>query len=417
MIRPVSEGASGLPNRLVRGGLAVLFVSIPLSISGMQIGLALALSGLLWDLGRRRPFPRTALDLPVMLLLGLTLLSALLSGDPGRGLRQFLGSWTVCGLYLAVSYTKDEAYLRRLLRLLFVPAAAVAGYAVFQHFTGVDLIRPSTPLESLAFGESLVYFPRGAFSHYQTFSNVFYLLFCISLAMALHNPSRSERRTWRLFSLAIGTALILSSTRGVWLAMLCAVLFISLLLGRKALRPLAAAGGVAATVVLLSSPGILSRARTMVDVQGNVERFLLWETTWNMIRDHPLLGVGVGSYQRVQAGYIRKDVDLPMTRTHSHNNLLQVTVERGVFALFLFLWLWYRILLEGFQRLWNWRHDRDFSFALVLGCLAGALGFFLDGLFQNNFGDTEVIIIFWFMTGMMLRDRAGARASQRGVRG
>jgi O-antigen ligase len=352
-----------------------------------------------------------------MLLLGLTLLSALLSGDPGRGFRQFLGAWTVCGLYLAVCYTGDEAYLRRLLRLLFVPAAVIAAYAVFQHFTGMDVIRPAKPLESLAFGESLVYFPRGAFSHYQTFSNVFYLLFCLSLSMALHNPSQSERRIWRLFSLPIGTALVLSSTRGVWLATFCAVIFISLFLGKKAFRPMAAAGAVAALVVLLSSPGILSRARTMVDVRGNVERFLLWETTWNMIRDYPLLGVGVGSYQRVQSGYIREDVDIPMTRTHSHNNLLQVTVERGVFALFLFIWLWYCILLEGFRRLWKWRRDRDFSFALVLGCLTGALGFFLDGMFQNNFGDTEVIIIFWFMTGMMLRERAGTRASLREVRG
>ena len=39
---------------------------------------------------------------------------------------------------------------------------------------------------------------------------------------------------------------------------------------------------------------------------------------------------------------------------------------------------------------------------LVLGSLAGMLGFFLDGLFQNNFGDTEVVMLFWLMTGLIV---------------
>jgi len=401
-------GESSVPNRIVGAGLVLLFVSIPLSISGMQAGLALALLGFLWDLARRRPFPRTALDLPVGLLLGLTLLSALLSGDPARGLGQFAGSWTVAGLYVAAGYTGDEVFLRRLLRCLFVPAAVVALYAVFQHFTGLDLLRPGQPLESLEFGERVVFFPRGAFNHYQTFSNVFYLLFCIGLSMAFYHPSRWERRGWALVTLPIGGALILSYTRGVWIAAFCALIFVTFFLKRRLWRLVAASAAVTGLSLLLTLPGISSRARTMVDVEGNVERLLLWETTWNMIGDHPLLGVGVGSYQRVQSDYLRDDVHLPMTRTHSHNNLLQVTVERGILGLFLFLWLWYVVVSEGFRRLWNHRKKRGFSFALVLGCLTGALGFFLDGMFQNNFGDTEVNILLWIMVGMMLSaGRAG----------
>jgi O-antigen ligase len=314
----------------------------------------------------------------------------------------------VAGLYIAAGYTGDEAFLRRLLRILFVPAAAVALYAVFQHFTGLDILRPGRPLESLEFGGSLVFFPRGAFSHYQTFSNVFYLLFCVGLSMTFYHPSPRERRGWALVTLPIGTALVLSYTRGVWIAAFCALIFVTLFLERRVWRLVAAAAAVTGLSLLLTVPGISSRAQTMVDVEGNVERLLLWETTWNMIGDYPLLGVGVGSYQRVQSDYLREEVPIPMTRTHSHNNLLQVTVERGVLGLFLFLWLWYVVVSEGFRRLWNLRKKRDFSFALVLGCLTGALGFFLDGMFQNNFGDTEVNIFLWVMVGMMLSaGRAG----------
>jgi O-antigen ligase len=198
----------------------------------------------------------------------------------------------------------------------------------------------------------------------------------------------------------------------VWIAAFCALIFVTLFLKRRVWRLAAAAAAVTGLSLLLTVPDISSRAQTMVDVEGNVERLLLWETTWNMIGDYPLLGVGVGSYQRVQSDYLREEVALPMTRTHAHNNLLQVTVERGVLGLFLFLWLWYVVVSEGFRRLWNHRKKRNFSFALVLGCLTGALGFFLDGMFQNNFGDTEVNIFLWIMLGMMLSAGRAGKATK-----
>jgi putative inorganic carbon (HCO3(-)) transporter len=126
-----------------------------------------------------------------------------------------------------------------------------------------------------------------------------------------------------------------------------------------------------------------------------------------MIRDYPLLGVGVGNYQRVQSEYLREDLPLDVTRSHSHNNLLQVTVERGIFGLLIFLRLWYLIVKKGLGTLFRLRQPGERHFALVLGCLAGALGFFIDGMFQNNFGDTEVAILFWLMVGLIFLPAEG----------
>jgi O-antigen ligase len=103
----------------------------------------------------------------------------------------------------------------------------------------------------------------------------------------------------------------------------------------------------------------------------------------------------------VQTEYLREGLPLEVTRSHSHNNLLQVTVERGVFGLLIFLWLWYLIVKKGLCTLFRLRQPGGRHFALVLGCLAGAIGFFVDGMFQNNFGDTEVAILFWLMVGLV----------------
>jgi len=396
------EGCEPSPGIVVRLGLFLLFVSIPFSISVMQIGLAVAILGALVDLARGRRVPATPLDLPLLLFLGVTLLSALLSGDTGNGVRQFAGSWTVAGVYLMAGYADDRVFLKKLLVLLYVSAVVVAGYGIFQHFTGLDFIRPEKPLESLLFAGKEVYFPRGAFSHYQTFSNVFFLLFSVSLGLAMLAESGRMRRTWSAVCLLLGLAVLLTYTRGIWLAGLGALVFVALFSGRWKSSLAVLGAGVAVIALALSSPVMTSRAKTIFETESNVERFLLWETTWNMIGEYPRLGVGVGNFQRVQEEYVREEVVLPMSRSHSHNNLLQVTAERGIFGLFLFLWIWYVIVKEGFTVLWHQRGKRDFSFALVLGSLAGMLGFFLDGLFQNNFGDTEVVMLFWLMAGLVV---------------
>ncbi len=405
-VAPAVDGVPS-PNLAVRAGLYLLFFAIPLSISGMQIGLGVALAGGLWSLFRRRRFPVTALDLPILLFLGLTLLSAALSGDPARGLQQFLGSWAVACFYLVTGFLRDEGFRRRLFRVLFWTAAAVAVYGIGQHLTGLDIIRPGRPLQSLEIGGRTVFFPRGAFSHYQTFANVFFLLFSMSFAQAIYSRARGERVMYVTAAFCTGVVMILSYTRGIWMAALFAVALIVSFSGKRALAALGSVAAVVGVIVLLSFAGISARAGSIFETEKNVERFLLWETTWNMIRDYPLLGVGVGNYQRVQSEYLREDLPLDVTRSHSHNNLLQVTVERGIFGLLIFLWLWYLIVKKGLGTLFRLRQPGERHFALVLGCLAGALGFFIDGMFQNNFGDTEVAILFWLMVGLIFLPAEG----------
>src|SRR4029453_7620434 len=108
--------------------LAFTVVSIPLSTSGMQIGVV-ALAGLSvigaaagWGIVRRTP-----LDGALGLLLGVLVLSTLASGDPFRA-----GGWA--RLWIIVTYPvfmwwiRDRAHAVRLARLLVVTAGLVAAY-------------------------------------------------------------------------------------------------------------------------------------------------------------------------------------------------------------------------------------------------------------------------------------------------
>ncbi|HYK21238.1 MAG TPA: hypothetical protein VEV42_10925, partial [Pyrinomonadaceae bacterium] len=86
---------------------------------------------------------------------------------------------------------------------------------------------------------------------------------------------------------------------------------------------------------------------------------------------------------------------------HMHSNLLQIALERGVPALV--VWL---ILLALYARM-LWRITRgdtidNFARGLAVGALGGTIGFFTSGLVHYNWGDSEVVMVFYFIMGLCL---------------
>ena len=84
-----------------------------------------------------------------------------------------------------------------------------------------------------------------------------------------------------------------------------------------------------------------------------------WGNTLKMIKDHPLLGVGLGNWQFSYPLYMKSyqkdscfNFNVQVTRTH--NDYLQLAAECGIGALVIFLLLWGR----QFFMVWkNGRHD------------------------------------------------------------
>jgi O-antigen ligase len=84
-----------------------------------------------------------------------------------------------------------------------------------------------------------------------------------------------------------------------------------------------------------------------------------------------------------------------------HSNILQIALERGLPALI----VW--VILIGVYLRMLWRITRqkgidDFARGLAIGALGGALGFFASGLVHYNWGDSEVVTVFYFIMGLCL---------------
>ena len=87
---------------------------------------------------------------------------------------------------------------------------------------------------------------------------------------------------------------------------------------------------------------------------------------------------------------------------HLHSTPLQIAFERGVPALLLWLWLmaacW--LLAARAEKLF-----RDFNDAgrhgILLGATGAIAGFFASSLVNYNFGDAEIILVFWWLMGIV----------------
>jgi O-antigen ligase len=121
-----------------------------------------------------------------------------------------------------------------------------------------------------------------------------------------------------------------------------------------------------------------------------------------LLTDNPrnlLVGVGMDSIKRYwQDWNLFDNGKLPIG--HFHSTYLQIAVERGIPALaawLMFIWVYLKMLrkLLKSNQLSLWQ-DRG----AILGILGGAIGFFISGMVHYNYGDQEVVMVFYFLMGI-----------------
>lgn len=153
----------------------------------------------------------------------------------------------------------------------------------------------------------------------------------------------------------VALALILHTAflyyRGAYLAVAVTVAALAVLeWTRLRSRRLACCGAVV-VVVLLVSPSGLSRwvgefwsgSFYYLNTQGSVDsRVEIWRNTLALIGDHPVVGVGPGNYtDALRHGYVTKP---RREDAQAHSLVLRAAAETGLFSLWPFLLLWWRIL-------------------------------------------------------------------------
>ena len=316
------------------------------------VGLALvpvAAFSLLRD-GRRRRL----LDFHILALafLGWSLLSLLWTVALDRSFTQV---FTLAQLVVMVCCIWEFAPERR--HQLSLLRAYVLGSAV----TAVVLLSQATdPLN-----DARRYTVGGAHPNSVAFT------LCLAIPMAWYLGLLSTR-TWsriayRLFIPASLIGIVLTGSRSALVVAGAGLLIIPLTLDRAKVKALASVGVLMAAATFgmqLVPSGPLERLSTFgAEIQdGDLNgRTMLWETSWALFTDRPLIGVGAGaSSEEIEEIEGREKV--------SHNTFLTVATELGAVGLALFGLV---LLTVGKRALGGGGLDRRFAAVLLLVLVLG----------------------------------------------
>ncbi|MGZ8847316.1 MAG: O-antigen ligase family protein, partial [Pyrinomonadaceae bacterium] len=130
----------------------------------------------------------------------------------------------------------------------------------------------------------------------------------------------------------------------------------------------------------------------------------IWRDGFHLLTNSPrhlAVGVGMDSIKSHWREFgLFENGKLPMG--HMHSDYLQIALERGVPALL----AWLMLLGTYAWTLWKTRRRTPLESwlerGIVLGALGGLLGFMTSGVVHYNWGDSEVVMIFYLIMGLSL---------------
>ena len=200
--------------------------------------------------------------------------------------------------------------------------------------------------------------------------------------------------------------LILLYKRKIWLSipLLCALLFteslgafISLFLAALVYVLLKNSFKKARVILLLGLALFIPLVFFMRSTSGKEHlsplfsvfmRINYWHDTIEIIKMHPLFGVGLGNFNLAYSRY-------------AHNCLLQFWAEAGLLGIASLIWLIYEILTSSITKIKNLADDKETL--VLITCLAA---FAFHNLWDFSFFLPEVSLIWWAMLGLLSKPKS-----------
>lgn len=241
----------------------------------------------------------------------------------------------------------------------------------------------------------------GFFGHPMTFAGYLCMYLPLFLIGYFDNLFGSKyRNVSGLLFVAGIAALIFNGTRGAWIAVAITSGILLLYYMFKNKRNLIIGTVVIALCggILVNNDAFMHRVSTITNnrYQSNSERLLMWNSAWNMFKDHPVFGVGLGQYKdNYQHKYISPKAKEP-NLAHAHNNFLQMLAENGVVGFIGFISMF--MYIAGYNLKQFFTEKNIYSLAIC----AVTVTLLLQGCTEFNFGNSAVVKSYWLVLGCLV---------------
>jgi len=370
--------------RITDGGLVAFALFAIVSISLMQAAYILAVIAWLVRLylqGQNRQV-RLPLLVPVCAFLMASLLATLFAVAPYQSLLELRNVLGIVLFYLVVNTVTAQRAIM-LTRVLIAAGTVMAVYGLTQSVT-------------LGTGFRI----HGSLGAYMTFANLLVLIDIVALTHVLFG--RDTHQAWWLAPAVcvLTAALLMTQTRGSWLAFLAGVVVVVTVRQQRLLLLLPP---LLLIIFILVPHAVKERIYSMVDAQNATvqTRLCKWRLAWNLFQAYPWTGVGMNGIHLVYLDYKAPQDPIACGDRrlgHLDNNLIQIVVERGILGLVSWLAIWIVYLRQVYAIYRRPSPQANQAKMLVVSSLATIVAFHVAGSFEYTYGDEEVIApIYFFM--------------------
>lgn len=371
-----------LRNRLTKSGLLLIAFFTPLFVEMIYVGKLLVLIGWIWKLREKKSKStlRTPLDFPIVIFVIIGLISIFNSLVPEQSLMVIAGFVTgiLLSYYLVLANITNEKFLKKFVLAMILGGTIIAYFGIYERSM------------------------EGMKQSYATLINpnilAGYLILIIPIVSSLlfYAPKGSKKALLAFSFITMVICLILTRSRAGWLALVGAMSFLVIIEKRKRLTiGLALVLIVAASILM---PSVRTRLVTIFDLNSlvNEERIYGVKSALQMIKDHPLTGIGINTFY-----YVYPQYQLPEAKQHlphAHNIFLQIGAEMGLFGVVIFLWLLIRVFKIGWEILRKAKDD--YLRALTIGLLASLIAFLINQEFDFMWLTHNLFVFFWILLAM-----------------
>ncbi len=348
--------------------------------------------------------------------------SATLSFDPNATRLAMIKVWALLAFFAAaLVFINSPRRLRRVVALITIFGAVLAMVGMIQAVTSPNFI--------YGFRQVQYAVPFGPFVNRHHFAG--YMALAIAPALGLlftGSVSRTRRLLYMFAALLMGVALIMTGSRGAMISLVCEIVFLAIITGavlrdesnvnaEEATKDEARFGlikrlaprlgiAVALLIVVLAGVIIFGGEASLERIVGSVNtddptngRTHFWATTTRIIKDYPLIGVGLGAFP---LAYTRYDTANGIYRLEqSHNDYLQILADTGLVGGALggaFIVILFR---TGFRRL---RVKDDYRRGVAAGALAGCCAALVHSFFDFSLQTTANALLFLVMCALATLD-------------
>lgn len=303
-------------------------------------------------------------------------------------------------LSVLLSLTTSAKRLQKIVMVVTIFGFIFAFFAILQSVL--------SPNKIYGIYESRFASPFGSFVNRHNFAAFMEMTLCLPLGLLFVGGINKDKRLLYFTAIALmGVALLLSGSRGGFIAFLAEIIFLIILttetksynqIAIKAVLTVVLVASVVAGSFFIGGDSSLTRlAETASSENFSTDRSEIWNVTLQIIKNYPIFGAGIGSFG---IAYTKFDASSGLVRAEqAHNDYLQVLADAGLIGLLIGIFFLYQLFKTGWK---NSKTENIYRRGVVVGAFSGCFAILVHSTFDFVLHTTAISVLFLTLVSLIV---------------